>query len=91
MNEKFEGLKRRMFALAGCDWAGEVCLKDGDELSLSLDDGCLTVEAPDLSAAGRGLFLAACALRDGGDVPKLHQKRHIASCGMMLDMSRRGG
>ena len=90
MNEKFEGLKRRMFALAGCDWAGEVCLKDGDELSLSLDDGRLTVEAPDLSAAGRGLFLAACALRDGGDVPKLHQKRHIASCGMMLDMSRGG-
>ena len=90
MNEKFEGLKRRMFALAGCDWAGEVCLKDGDELSLSLDDGRLTVEAPDLSAAGRGLFLAACALRDGGNVPKLHQKRHIASCGMMLDMSRGG-
>ena len=90
MNEKFEGLKRRMFALAGCDWAGEVCLKDGDELSLSLDGGRLTVEAPDLSAAGRGLFLAACALRDGGDVPKLHQKRHIASCGMMLDMSRGG-
>lgn len=90
MNEKFGGLKRRMFALAGCDWAGEVCLKDGDELSLSLDDGRLTVEAPDLSAAGRGLFLAACALRDGGDVPKLHQKRHIASCGMMLDMSRGG-
>lgn len=90
MNEKFEGLKRRMFALAGCDWAGEVCLKDGDELSLSLDDGRLTVEASDLSAAGRGLFLAACALRDGGDVPKLHQKRHIASCGMMLDMSRGG-
>ena len=90
MNEKFEGLKRRMFALAGCDWAGEVCLKDGDELSLSLDGGRLTVEAPDLSAAGRGLFLAACALRDGGDVPKLHQKRRIASCGMMLDMSRGG-
>ena len=90
MNEKFEGLKRRMFALAGCDWAGEVCLKDGDELSLSLDGGRLTVEAPDLSAAGRGLFLAACALRDSGDVPKLHQKRHIASCGMMLDMSRGG-
>ena len=90
MNEKFEGLKRRMFALAGCDWAGEVCLKDGDELSLSLDGGRLTVEAPDLSAAGRGLFLAACALRDGGNVPKLHQKRHIASCGMMLDMSRGG-
>lgn len=79
-----------MFALANCDWQGKVRFQEGNELCLSLEEACLTVEAPDISAAGRGLFQAACALRDGKNVPALHQKRHIASCGMMLDMSRGG-
>lgn len=90
MMKTCEALRRRMFALAGCDWVGEVCFKEGEELSLLMDGERLTVEAPDISAAARGLFLAACALRDGKDIPELHQRRHIASCGMMLDMSRGG-
>lgn len=90
MMKTCEALRQRMFALAGCDWAGEVCFKEGEELSLLMDGERLTVEAPDISAAARGLFLAACALRDGKDIPELHQRRHIASCGMMLDMSRGG-
>lgn len=90
MMKTCEALRRRMFALAGCDWTGEVCFKEGEELSLLMDGERLTVEAPDISAAARGLFLAACALRDGKDIPELHQTRHIASCGMMLDMSRGG-
>lgn len=90
MMKTCEALRQRMFALAGCDWAGEVCFKEGEKLSLLMDGERLTVEAPDISAAARGLFLAACALRDGEDIPELHQKRHIASCGMMLDMSRGG-
>lgn len=90
MMKTCEALRRRMFALAGCDWTGEVCFKEGEELSLLMDGERLTVEAPDISAAARGLFLAACALRDGKNIPKLHQRRHIASCGMMLDMSRGG-
>ena len=90
MMKTCEALRRRMFALAGCDWAGEVCFKEGEELCLLMDGERLTVEAPDISAAARGLFLAACALRDGKDIPELHQTRHIASCGMMLDMSRGG-
>lgn len=90
MMKTCEALRRRMFALAGCDWVGEVCFKEGEELSLLMDGERLTVEAPDISAAARGLFLAACALRDGKDIPELHQTRHIASCGMMLDMSRGG-
>lgn len=90
MMKTCEALRRRMFALAGCDWAGKVCFKEGEELSLLMDGERLTVEAPDISAAARGLFLAAYALRDGKDIPELHQRRHIASCGMMLDMSRGG-
>ena len=90
MMKTCEALRQRMFALAGCDWTGKVCFKEGEELSLLMDGERLTVEAPDISAAARGLFLAACALRDGKNVPELHQRRHIASCGMMLDMSRGG-
>ena len=90
MMKTCEALRRRMFALAGCDWTGEVCFKKGEELSLLMDGERLTVEAPDISSAARGLFLAACALRDGKNIPELHQTRHIASCGMMLDMSRGG-
>ena len=90
MMKTCEALRRRMFALAGCDWTGEVCFKEGEELSLLMDGERLTVEAPDISAAARGLFLAACTLRDGKNIPELHQTRHIASCGMMLDMSRGG-
>lgn len=90
MMKTCEALRQRMFALAGCDWTGEVCFKEGEELSLLMDGERLTVEAPDISAAARGLFLAACALRNGRNVPELHQRRHIASCGMMLDMSRGG-
>lgn len=90
MMKTCEALRQRMFALAGCDWTGEVCFKKGEELSLLMDGERLTVEAPDISAAARGLFLAACTLRDGKNIPELHQTRHIASCGMMLDMSRGG-
>lgn len=75
MMKTCEALRRRMFALAGCDWTGEVCFKEGEELSLLMDGERLTVEAPDISAAARGLFLAACALRDGKDIPELHQTR----------------
>ena len=88
--ENGEALKERMFALARCDWQGEVSFREGEMLRLHLDPQHLTVEAPDLSAAGRGLFQAACALRDSSDLPQLCQKRHISSCGMMLDMSRGG-
>ena len=88
--EKCEALKSRMFALAHCDWKGDVSFKKSETLRLDLETQHLTVGAPDLSGAGRGLFQAACALRDGVEVPQLNQKRHIPSCGMMLDMSRGG-
>ena len=37
MMKTCEALRQRMFALAGCDWAGEVCFKEGEELSLLMD------------------------------------------------------
>ena len=83
-------LKERMFALARCQWPGRVRCQAGDTLRLACTPEELTVTAPDLAGLGRGLFQAACALRDVLPVPALEQRRHIASCGMMLDMSRGG-
>ena len=83
-------LKERMFALARCPWPGRVRCQAGDTLRLACTPEELTVTAPDLAGLGRGLFQAACALRDGLPVPALEQRRHIASCGMMLDMSLGG-
>lgn len=89
-NEACASLRERMFALADCAWHGPVRCLESDTLSLNFDGETLTVKAPDLSGVGRGLFQAACAIRQNEAVPTLNQKRHIASCGMMVDMSRGG-
>lgn len=85
-----EALKQRMFALAQWDDSGKTELSQGPKLRLTMEDGVLRVEAPDLSGLARGCFLAACALKAGEKLPELNQVRHIATCGAMLDMSRGG-
>ena len=89
-HDEISSLARRMFRMAGVPLTWQVEAREAEELTLSLSGDTLTVCAPDLSGAGRGLFQAACALKEGRDIPCLSQKRHIASCGMMLDMSRGG-
>ena len=89
-HDEIPALARRMFRMAGVPLTWQVEAREAEELTLSLSGDTLTVCAPDLSGAGRGLFQAACALKEGRDIPCLSQKRHIASCGMMLDMSRGG-
>lgn len=89
-HDEISSLARRMFRMAGVPLTWQVEAREAEELTLSLSGDTLTVCAPDLSGAGRGLFQAACALKEGRNIPCLSQKRHIASCGMMLDMSRGG-
>ena len=89
-HDEIPALAQRMFRMAGVPLTWQVEARKAEELTLSLSGDTLTVCAPDLSGAGRGLFQAACALKEGRDIPCLSQKRHIASCGMMLDMSRGG-
>lgn len=89
-NQACQALRQRMFALARCAWEGPVFYRRADILALAMEGGTLTVQAPDLSGIGRGLFQAACALRQGQPLPALNQTRRIASCGMMVDMSRGG-
>lgn len=89
-NQTCDRLRNRMFALARCPWEGKVECVQGPVLTAALEGDVLTIQAPDLSGAARGMFLSACALRDHQPIPALGQKRHIASCGMMVDMSRGG-
>ena len=89
-HDEIPALAQRMFRMAGVPLTWQVEARKAEELTLSLSGDTLTVCAPDLSGAGRGLFQAACALKEGRAIPRLSQKRHIASCGMMLDMSRGG-
>ena len=89
-HDEIPSLAQRMFRMAGVPLTWHVEAREAEELSLSLSGDTLTVCAPDLSGAGRGLFQAACALKEGRQIPRLTQRRHIASCGMMLDMSRGG-
>ena len=89
-HDEIPSLAQRMFRMAGVPLNWHVEAREADELTLSLSCDTLTVCAPDLSGAGRGLFQAACALKEGREIPRLTQRRHIASCGMMLDMSRGG-
>ena len=89
-HDEIPSLAQRMFRMAGVPLNWHVEAREAEELTLSLSGDTLTVCAPDLSGAGRGLFQAACALKEGRQIPRLTQRRHIASCGMMLDMSRGG-
>ena len=89
-HDEIPSLAQRMFRMAGVPLTWHVEAREAEELTLSLSGDTLTVCAPDLSGAGRGLFQAACALKEGRQIPRLTQRRHIASCGMMLDMSRGG-
>ena len=85
-----EPLARRMLALANFDWKGGVAARAAEKLTARLQGDTLVVEAPDRSGAARGFYLSALALREGKPLPVLDQRRHFASCGTMLDMSRGG-
>ena len=89
-NQACERLRHRMFTLARCPWDGKIRCTQGSSLTAQWEGDTLTIQAPDLSGAARGMFLCACALRDHRPIPALGQTRHIASCGMMVDMSRGG-
>ena len=60
----------------------------GDTLNVSLQGDTAAITAPDRCALTRGMFLLGCAVAEGAREVDVHQQRHIASCGVMLDCSR---
>ena len=88
--EHLDLLKDRVLAYAGVGDIGEVAYTPGEALELHWTQGLLRVTAPDPNAVARGIFLAAQAQRSGQRELHAVQRRHFASCGAMLDMSRGG-
>ncbi|MGN0778621.1 MAG: family 20 glycosylhydrolase [Aristaeellaceae bacterium] len=74
------------------DLTGQVlpsaCVTRAPGLSVTLQGGEAAIAAEDRNALARGFFLLARAVREGKSELSIQQKRHIASCGVMIDMSR---
>ena len=68
-HDEIPTLAQRMFRMAGVPLTWQVEAREAEELTLSLSGDTLTVCAPDLSGAGRGLFQAACALKEDAQSP----------------------
>lgn len=66
----------------------KLTIAKGAGLHIDYADGCACITAEDRSALTRGMFLLGSAIADGAPSLTLHQQRHIASCGVMLDCSR---
>ena len=74
-----------------CPWEGKVECVQGPVLTAALEGDVLTIQAPDLSgAAPEACFYPRVPCGIISLSRPLGQKRHIASCGMMVDMSRGG-
>ena len=89
-NDSHPALRGRMFRLADCQWDGDISYTQGETLRLFWRGDTLELQAPDLSGVARGLFQAAQAIQRHEPLADIPQKRHFASCGAMLDMSRGG-
>lgn len=67
-------------------WAVRVAEGEGLRVTLTGEEACVVAE--DANALARGYFLLSRALRERRREMDTVQRRHIASCGVMLDMSR---
>lgn len=81
-------IQQRVAAVTGIQLPFPVEVLPAEDLHVILDHGQARIEASDPTAIARGFFLLSRAVREHIDTLDLHQKRHFASCGPMLDMSR---
>ena len=66
----------------------DVLVAEGADLHVSLCNGRASITAADKNALARGYFLLARAAKEGKTELDVHQSRHFASCGIMVDVSR---
>lgn len=59
-----------------------------DELSVVRDGGAAQITAPDIPALSRAFFLLTQSAMEGQTVLRIHESRHIESCGAFIDCSR---
>lgn len=63
-------------------------IEAGSGLLVDYQNGRARIAAEDRNALARGCFLLARALKKGQTSLNIRQERHIASCGVMADVSR---
>lgn len=83
-----EIIRDRVARTTGMALPWPVRVAEGEGLRVTLKDESAAIIAEDASALARGYFLLTRALREGQRELDVTQRRHIASCGAMLDMSR---
>lgn len=66
----------------------EITISEGPGLHILFRDQKAAITAEDANALARACFLLSCAVREGKAALEVHQHRHIASCGAMIDASR---
>lgn len=66
----------------------EAVVQQGTGLHVTLADHQASIIAEDRNALARGFFRLARAAKEGQTSLDVHQSRHFASCGAMIDMSR---
>jgi len=83
-----EAVRTRVASVTGVTLPWHVTTSAGKGLTVHLDGNGASIAAEDANALARGYFLLTRALQEGQTELSIHQTRQIASCGVMLDMSR---
>lgn len=84
-------IRHTVCALTGVALNAEVDARKGQNgLNVCLNGQKALIEAEDKSALARGYFLLCRAVKEHKTTLDIHEARHFASCGAMLDFSRGG-
>ncbi|MBR1683722.1 MAG: hypothetical protein IJ708_01195, partial [Clostridia bacterium] len=85
-----ETIRSRVAGVTGITLPFPVDVESGDGLFVSYASGRAVIRASEKTAIARGYFLLTRMLGEGKDQLEVHEERHFASVGPMLDMSRNG-
>ena len=81
-------IRARVERVTGIALPYEIEVNKGEGLVLLLQNGKAVISAQDENALARGFFLLCRCMREGKAVLDVCQRRHISSCGAMVDCSR---
>ena len=81
-------VRARVERVTGISLDMDIRVSRAPGLHVTLEGSCAQIEAEDASALARGYFLLCRAMKEGKKALDIAQRRHIASCGAMADVSR---
>ena len=81
-------IRARVERVTGIVLPYEVSVTTGEGLCVRLEGSCAQIAAEDENALARGFFLLGRCVKEGKAALDVCQRRHFASCGAMVDVSR---